>query len=300
MERYASIDIGSNSAILLIAEYNGSLLVPVQQKIAVPRLGRNLQNTGLISEESFQSLLQALIGFQLEMEKFDATLVGAVATQAFRAAGNVTALLEKISTLLGLQVRILSGQQESELSYAAVANRYAHSNLAVLDIGGGSIELQHGGKSWSLPLGAVSLMEAVGKNPEECRQRSLHAFDSELGNRPVPMELVVVGGTAAALAMLELKLPVFDSIALEGLPLSLNQVTAKIDLLRKLSATQYAALPGMDLGRMDILIPGLCLLESFLKKAACSQFTVSDRGVRYGVILEWLGQHTSQNRPVLQ
>lgn len=300
MERYASIDIGSNSAILLIAEYNGSLLVPVQQKIAVPRLGRNLQNTGLISEESFQSLLQALIGFQLEMEKFDATLVGAVATQAFRAAGNGTALLEKISTLLGLQVRILSGQQESELSYAAVANRYAHSNLAVLDIGGGSIELQHGGKSWSLPLGAVSLMEAVGKNPEECRQRSLHAFDSELGNRPVPMELVVVGGTAAALAMLELKLPVFDSIALEGLPLSLNQVTAKIDLLRKLSATQYAALPGMDLGRMDILIPGLCLLESFLKKAACSQFTVSDRGVRYGVILEWLGQHTSQNRPVLQ
>ncbi len=300
MERYASIDIGSNSAILLIAEYSGSLLVPVHQKIAVPRLGRNLQNTGLISEEAFQSLLQALIAFQLEMEKFDATLVGAVATQAFRTAGNGTALLEKLSTLLGLSVRVLSGQEESDLSYAAVANRYAQANLAVLDIGGGSIELQHGGKSWSLPLGAVSLMEAVGKNPEECRQRSLHAFDSELGNRPVPMELVVVGGTAAALAMLELKLPVFDSIALEGLPLSLNQVTAKIDLLGKLSATQYAALPGMDLGRMDILIPGLCLLESFLKKAACSQFTVSDRGVRYGVILEWLGQHTSQNRPVLQ
>ncbi len=299
MERYASIDIGSNSAILLIAEYDGSQVVPVQQKIAVPRLGRNLQRTGLISEDSFQALLQALIGFQLEIENFGATLTGVVATQAFRTAGNGAALLEKLSTLLGLSVRVLSGQEESDLSYAAVANRYAQANLAVLDIGGGSIELQHGGKSWSLPLGAVSLMEAVGKNPEECRQRSLHAFDSELGNRLVPMELVVVGGTAVALAMLELKLPVFDSIALEGLSLSLNQVTAKIDLLGKLSATEYAALPGMDLGRMDILIPGLCLLESFLKKAACSQFTVSDRGVRYGVILEWLGQHTSQNRPVL-
>jgi exopolyphosphatase/guanosine-5'-triphosphate,3'-diphosphate pyrophosphatase len=113
------------------------------------------------------------------------------------------------------------------------------------------------------------------------------------------MDLIVVGGTAVALAMLELKLAAFDSAAIEGLQIGVTQVTAKIDLLTRLSQSERAKLPGMELSRMDILVPGLCLLERFLHKANCSHFSVSDRGVRYGVILEWLEQRASQNRPVL-
>lgn len=298
-ERLAAIDIGTNSALLLIAESHGGVLEPLLQRIAVPRLGRNLVRTGLISEESFQALLLALRSFQQEIEKFGAKLVGTVATQAFRTASNGAVLIEKISLLLGLGTRILSGSDESRLSYLAVANRHPKTNLAVLDIGGGSIELHRLGQDWSLPLGAVSLMEACGNSSVACRKKALTAFDEVMPSGPGPMDLIVVGGTAAALAMLELRLPAFDSAAIEGLQIGVTQVTAKIDLLTRLSQIERAELPGMELSRMDILVPGLCLLERFLQKANCSHFSVSDRGVRYGVILEWLEQRASQNRPVL-
>lgn len=293
-EQLAAIDIGTNSALLLIAERRAGVLEPVRQRVGVPRVGRNLAATGVISGESFAALKACLEGFLADIRDCGATLVGAVATQAFRVASNGPALLAEVSAVLGLEARIIAGPEESRLGYLAVSNRHAGSELAVLDIGGGSTEVTRKGFGFSLPIGAVALLESCGPNPAACRERAAAAFRGNLEEGTGGTDLVAVGGTASALAMLELKLPAFDSAAIEGLRIGLADVTRTIDLLAALSDADRAALPGMDKGRMDILMPGLCILEAFLMATGRTEFRVSDRGIRYGVILDWIKKRAAR------
>ncbi|MDQ2999767.1 MAG: hypothetical protein M3Y08_00695 [Fibrobacterota bacterium] len=296
-ELYASIDIGTNSALLLIGERREGILQPVYQRAESPRVGRNLAATGRISDESFLALTDALQTFTTAIRGCNARLVGAVATEAFRIASNGPDLLAKVSETLGCEARIIAGPEESRLGYLAVANRHPSPNLAVLDIGGGSTEATRKGGGFSIPIGAVNTLEACGLDAAACRTRAAAAFngfEDWRGNT----DLVVVGGTVTALAMLELKLAAFDSDAIEGLRLDRTRVTAAIDLLAGLSDDRKKALPGMDKQRSDILMPGLCILEAFLDGVSATEFLVSDRGIRYGVIIDWFIKERARRQAV--
>lgn len=296
-ELYASVDIGTNSALLLIGERRDGILQPVYQQAETPRVGRNLAATGSISDESFLALTDALQAFTAVIRDRGARLVGAVATEAFRIAANGPALLAKVSETLGCEARIIAGPEESRLGYLAVANRHPSPNLAVLDIGGGSTEATRKGRGASIPIGAVNTLEACGQDAAACRTRAAAAFkgfEDWRGNT----DLVVVGGTATALAMLELKLAAFDSAAIEGLKIERSRVTAAIDLLAGLSDDRRKALPGMDKGRSDILMPGLCILEAFLDGVSATEFLVSDRGIRYGIIIDWFIKERARRQAV--
>jgi exopolyphosphatase/guanosine-5'-triphosphate,3'-diphosphate pyrophosphatase len=293
-ELYASIDIGTNSALLLIAERRGAVLEPVLQKAAVPRVGRNLAATGRISDESFLALTGALDSFLSEIRDRGARLVGAVATQAFRAASNGPELLAKVTSQLGCEARIIAGPEESRLGYLAVANRHPSPDLAVLDVGGGSTEATRNGTGISVPIGAVNTLEACGPDAAACRAHAKAAFAEGYEEWRGRTDLVVVGGTATALAMLELKLPAFDSAAIEGLRIARGRVSAMIDLLAGLSDAEKRELPGMDKPRADILMPGLCILEAFLEAVDAPDFRVSDRGVRYGITIDWFIKRKSK------
>lgn len=284
---FASIDIGTNSALLLIGERVDGVLEPVHQAAAVPRVGRNLAATGRISDESFHALTDALDGFLDEIRERGATLVGVVATEAFRVAANGPELLDKVSAILGCPAGIIAGPEESRLGWLAVANRHPSPNAAVLDVGGGSTEATRRGAGMSLPIGAVNLREACGHDAAACRAKARSAFGDGFADWRDRTDLFVVGGTATALAMLELKLASFDSDAIEGLRIPLARVTETIDLLAGLTDAQKRELPGMDKPRADILMPGLCILEAFLLAIGAADFKVSDRGVRYGVIIDW-------------
>jgi exopolyphosphatase/guanosine-5'-triphosphate,3'-diphosphate pyrophosphatase len=282
----ASIDIGTNSALLLVAERRGGRLHPVIQRVAAPRVGRNLSVTGRISDESFAALLTALDGFLAEIAAAGARLAGAVATEAFRKASNGPELLDRVSALLGAPCRILTGEEEARLGWLAVADRHPLPGLAVLDIGAGSTEINGGEGGVSLPIGAVSLPETCGPSPAALRARASEAFAGGLAGFRIPENLVAVGGTATALAMLFLGLRAFDAEAIEGLELERSDVAAMVERLSAMGAAERAALPGLDPGRAEIVVPGLCILEAFLDFAGRKAFRVSDRGIRYGVILD--------------
>lgn len=296
--RLAAIDIGTNSAILLVAAREGGALRPVLQRIAAPRVGRNLAATGRISDESFAALISALDGFLAEVGTAGARLAGAVATEAFRKAANGPELLEKVSARLGLPCRILAGEEEARLGWLAVADRHPLPGLAVIDIGAGSTEVTRREGGVSLPVGAVVLLESAGGAAAEpgalaasCRARAESAFREGLGGTYATLQnLVCVGGTASALAMLKLGLSRFDADAIEGLEIRASEVGDTIARLSALPAAERAALPGLDPGRADIIVPGLCILEAFLRVSGCDRFRVSDRGIRYGVILDAEGK----------
>ncbi|MEO6094274.1 MAG: hypothetical protein ABIW76_00885, partial [Fibrobacteria bacterium] len=272
---FASIDIGTNSALLLIGERLDGVLEPVHQVAAVPRVGRNLAATGRISEESFAALAAALENFLDEIRERGATLVGVVATEAFRVAGNGPELLDQVSAILGCAAGIIGGPEESRLGWLAVANRHPSPNVAVLDVGGGSTEATRQGAGLSIPIGAVNLLEACGPDAAACREKAQSAFGAGFADWRGRTDLFVVGGTATALALLELKLASFDSEAIEGLRIPLSRVTETIDFLAGLTDAQKRELPGMDKPRADILMPGLCILEAFLLAIGVEDFRVS-------------------------
>jgi exopolyphosphatase/guanosine-5'-triphosphate,3'-diphosphate pyrophosphatase len=146
----------------------------------------------------------------------------------------------------------------------------------------------------------VNLLEAVrstgahsesGPDPEACRAKAAAALRGKFADWRKRTEVIVVGGTATALAMLELRLPGFSSDAIEGLEIARSRVSATIDLLAGLSESAKLALPGMDKSRADILMPGLCILEAALAGIGAQRLRVSDRGVRYGVIIDSLRQN---------
>jgi exopolyphosphatase / guanosine-5'-triphosphate,3'-diphosphate pyrophosphatase len=324
--RLASVDIGTNSALLLIAEKRTGppvqgasahgCLQPVSQRIAVPRVGRNLAVTGRISEESFHALSEALRGFRAEIDRCGARLTGVVATQAFRIAANGPDLLDKVSAIMGCRARIIAGKEESRLGYLAVADRHspAHleagpatemaSELAVLDIGGGSTEATRKQGGESFPIGAVNLLEALrsagahsepGSDAAAFRAKAAETLRGKFAQWRKNTDVIVVGGTATALAMLELRLPGFDSEAIEGLEIPARRVSETIDLLAGLPEVAKLALPGMEKSRADILMPGLCILEAALAAIGTNRLRVSDRGVRYGVIIDSLMKAEAEN-----
>jgi exopolyphosphatase/guanosine-5'-triphosphate,3'-diphosphate pyrophosphatase len=201
-------------------------------------------------------------------------------------ASNGPELLEKVAVILGCEARTIGGPDEARLGWLAVANRHPSAELAVLDIGGGSTEATRKGQGVSTPIGAVALLEDCGPDASACRARAQEAFAGfpEWG----PLAWAAVGGTATALAMLELGLPQYDAEAIEGLQVSLASITGRIDSLARMTPDELLAIPGLGKGRADIVMPGLCILEAFLKQVGRDSAIISDRGIRYGLLVDWL------------
>jgi exopolyphosphatase / guanosine-5'-triphosphate,3'-diphosphate pyrophosphatase len=283
---YASVDIGTNTAKLLIAQARDGVLQPVFQRAEAPRVGRNLAATGRISDQAFAALEEVLRAYAEDVRRHGAILAGAIATQAFRIAANGPELLAKIPAALGCEARVIGGPEEARLGWLAVANRHPLSDLAVLDIGGGSTEATRKGEGASTPIGAVTLLEACGPDAAACRAKAMEAFTgyADWGNA----NLAAVGGTATALAMLEKGMAAYDADAIEGTLVSRDRVGAQIDRLAAMAPAELMAIPGLGEGRADIVMPGLCILEAFLLQAGLDQVLISDRGIRYGFLVAWL------------
>lgn len=291
---YASVDIGTNTAKLLIAQPRDGVLQPVFQRAEAPRVGRNLAATGRISDEAFAELESVLRSYAYDVRKQGAILAGAIATQAFRVAANGPELLAKIPAALGCDARVIGGPEEARLGWLAVANRHPLPDLAVLDIGGGSTEATRKGQGASTPIGAVALLEACGPDPKACRARAMEAFAGygDWGQA----NLAAVGGTATALAMLEKGMAKYAAEAIEGTLVARDRVTAQIDRLAAMAPTELSAIPGLGAGRADIVMPGLCILEAFLLRSGLEKVLISDRGIRYGFLVSWL-RHRPQAAP---
>lgn len=287
-ELFASIDIGTNSALLLVAENRDGILSPFLQKATTPRVGRNLATTGIISNDAFAALESDLHDFIAILQLHNSQLLGVVATQAFRIAANGPELLAKVSEIVGTEAKIIAGPEESRLGYLAVVNRHPSSHLWVVDIGGGSTEVTRKANGVSFPIGAVSLLEACGYNAAACRNYAADFFKSQFSAWGQAPQLVCVGGTASAIAMLDQSLAQFNSEAIEGFTVTLESVSSWINRLANFTEVERSSLVGMEAGRRDILMPGLCILEALLIELKVTQLQTSDRGIRYGVILDAL------------
>lgn len=305
--RMAAIDCGTNTALMLVAEWDrgaespdagrGPRLRAVGEFLEMPRLGQELDRTGRLHPDAMQRTLDALVRQRRRAEELGAERIIAVGTESLRAADNGQEFLDRAAAL-GVPLRVISGDEEARLSFRSVSASLpppAAGARSVLDIGGGSTELVVGSgpnpSVWaSVPIGSVRLTERLLKgDPPSAdeRQALVAAIDAKLPGLPAQSgELVALAGTATTLAALHLGLPEHDSKRIDGLRMALSDLSALVEKLGQMSVAERLRLPGLDPRRADVIYAGGMILLRVAVRAGVSEVTISDRGVRWGALEE--------------
>ena len=300
--RIAAIDIGSNSIRQLIADVSpgGSIKVVDEMKDA-PRLGAGLAESGALSEEAMGRAIEALGRMALLAKQARATRIEAVATSAVRDAANGRTFLARVKRATGLDVRLLSGEQEARLSFLSAM---AHFDLAVgravvMDIGGGSLELalSAGGvvdRLLSFPLGTVRLTERfLGMTPrrgdvaalrKEVRRELRAHWRAREWRRA---QVIGAGGTFTNLAgMVLARQGQLTARTVHATRVERLDVEHLIDTLGAMSPGERLKVPGLNKERADIILAGLCVVAEVLKRLDSRALVVSRYGIREGIVLE--------------
>lgn len=286
--RRACIDIGSNTTRLLVADCGGSGLVEHRQERAFTLIGRSIDASGAIPNAKLAEVLQAVVAQYAIARELGAEHVRCVATAAIRRAANGEALVRLIhAACAGLELEILSGEEEARLAFVGAAWAVGAGDergLAVVDAGGGSSELVVGDapshvRWWvSLPLGSGDVTQRwllsdppTATELEEARSGTRAAFADV--QPPVDVRRVVaVGGSATSLRLLAG--PVLDVKALDHL----------LGTVQRFSAVEFARSFGIDVQRARLLAGGLLILRS-VSELFAAPLEIGRGGLREGLLL---------------
>jgi exopolyphosphatase/guanosine-5'-triphosphate,3'-diphosphate pyrophosphatase len=302
MSRLAAVDVGTNSVLLLVAERGRDGVVrPVREEAEITRLGRGVDRTGTLSPEGMQATLEVLARFAGMARESGARALVVTATSAARDARNGAEFLARARERTGATVEILSGAEEARLSYLAVAQDFAaeagEAGLLAIDVGGGSTELVHGrGRTVlfrvSLDIGSVRLTERCvhsdppGPAEQDAVRAAVREALSALPAFPWEVRVVGVAGTVTSLFAIGHGIEPYDAARVHGGWLSLEDVATVRARLCAVPVATRRTLPGMQPKRADVLPAGALLFETVLRHLGAAGARVSDRGLRWGVLLD--------------
>jgi len=291
----AAIDVGSNTVLLTVAEYDPDAgLVVIEEVEDQPRLGAGLSATGLLSEAAIRRALETLTIMRDVCRRHRVQRIAAVATAAVREARNGAEFVER-ARALDIPLRIISPETEAALSYRSAAHHFpGGKRQLVADIGGGSLELVGATEgrvklSRSLPLGAVRLTERLLPLTElldEVRRELEAAL-------PAPewsgSSVIGSGGTFATLASMYLARRGSASRSVHGVTVTTAEVKQLVLRLAPLPLQQRRQVPGLPPERADIIVAGLAVALQLLERVEAEGVTVSSFGLRDGLLLEMVG-----------
>jgi exopolyphosphatase / guanosine-5'-triphosphate,3'-diphosphate pyrophosphatase len=290
----AVIDVGTNSALLLAATREDGVWKARLQRESICRIGRGWEPGQDLSQDALERLEASLLGFRKDLALVGGRLRAVGMTEAVRKSANPEAATEIVQRVLGIPARVLSGEEEGRLVRRAVAARYPDAKkLVVLDLGGGSLEIDNGKRVVSMPLGAVRLHEAFRETTREALLKHVKlAFREAEVKKPAyaGCTLVAVGGTATTLVALDLAMTTYDGSLVEGYPLTVELIDKWLAELDKLPVHLRVRLPGLSAGRAEILPAGLAALRFALEHLKPESAVVSDLGLRWGLFLDAMGE----------
>jgi len=296
--RVAAVDVGTNTVLLLVAERVDGKLRAVVERAEITRLGKGVDKSGALDGDAIERTLAVLARYGEEARALGVERAGAVGTQALREAKNGGEFLQRARAALGFAVEVIGGEREAELSWGAVAASFPLApgrTRAVVDIGGGSTEIDFGGarleRAISLPIGSVRLTERLLHHdpPSDDERAALAAaVDDALARAPSPEadELVGVAGTVTTLCAISLGLVDYDGARVHGARLARDEVERIVDRLGQTPLADRRRTPGLDPARADVIYAGGVILARLLARARAESLTVSDRGIRWGLAEE--------------
>lgn len=300
-ERVASIDIGTNTILLLIAEMRRGKLKTLFDTETIVRLGEGVHKNEILSEEAMQRGFHTLKGYLKRCQEMEVQKIFAVGTSALREAKNSDHFLKKVKEEFDLFIDVISGEEEARLSFLSVAKDLKKSwkNLLVVDVGGGSTELILGKGDeiirWvSLPLGIVRFTERfLLSDPvkEEEYRTMVEEIRKQLPNFPIlknPLSMVSVGGTGTALASVEQGLEKFMIERIHRFVLTREALRNQLFSYRSKTTEERKEMRGLPPSRADVILAGGTILYLIMEKFDCSSLMVNGHGVRYGLLYEKL------------
>ncbi len=298
----ASIDLGSNSVILLIMEYDSasSSIIKISDYYTTPRISENLTVSDGISELAIGRLESVLMEFDRLIKVSSCEYVIVSATNAFRIAKNAIKLKELLEEKFKWKISILAGEEEAWISFlGAIIPEYQTGNSLLIDIGGGSTEVVFGDSKKivfrrSLQLGVVSLKElffsSIKSNSiDQARQHIVSKFSEIQVAIPVNIRTLAVAGTLTTLSAIINGVKNYSNDLVDNTALTLEQVADVSIQLQQMTPSEMRTLYGKIVeGREDLLVGGCLILEEFMKYFKINEVIVSTRGLRYGAIYDYL------------
>ncbi len=300
----SSIDIGTNSVLLLVADVSDNGIDVLYEEQHVPRLGKNVDKDRTLHPNSQKRVISVLKIFQKKLEDDFSDLTEqpiVTATSAVRDASNRDEFLDKVKRELGWEIRILSGNEEAETTYAGAVSVLTPGDISrpvIIDIGGGSTEFATGAgvqfkSGISLNIGSVRFTERYFDSdpPLQSEIRSARkAIQQELGKLEKIYRngvLVGVAGTVTSIAAIEMGLDDYQSDKLNGYRLQRSTVA---DFIQEFSESKSEIIertyPPFLTGRGEVILAGILILDEFLKMTDRDELIISTGGIRHGILLK--------------
>ncbi len=295
MRRIGIVDLGSNTARLVVYAYEPGEWFYLADQIREPvRLAEGLAATGVLGEAAMWRAFGALQLYADFARDTDLAHVHVVATSAVREAQNRHAFLDQVGRL-GLEVSVLSGEDEARTGVLAVANSFSLEDAWVMDLGGGTVQLSRMRQRQFIegqdyPLGAVRLTEAhLASDPPkkkeikqlvtEVREQLSGVLESMRGE---PAPLVAMGGTVRNLVRAVQKSRDYPMSQVHGFFLRREELDELVDRLLAMDRTERTKVVGIKPDRADVIVAGALVYRTVLRESGLPGLFVSGQGLREG------------------
>jgi len=312
----AAIDIGSNTTLFLVAQQqNDGKWQLLEESLTTNGLGRATAQDGGLTVAVQKRNLKILQQLVARASALGAQEIRAVGTAALRKATNANEFVDYIKKEIGLEITVISGQEEARLTYRGALVDFpdrrdafyrvplghdgACPSICVVDVGGGSSEIVFGNgpeiiKAWSIPLGAVSLTQSlVPSQPLATEQMNqIQQFvQSELEQISVDdsdclSSVIAVGGTAATLAALKLSIDLSELWKQAPISISRSAIDEFWQEFAGKSVPELAKIPHLPPDRAGIITAGTAILLGIMQKFRIENIILSNKGLRWGILID--------------
>jgi len=291
MKRYATIDIGTNSMRLLLAEVEGQQILNRQKLINTTRIGKSVDTDGRITPEGLRRNIKAYADFVEEAKRWGAEKIWAIATSAVRDAENGRDFADDAFNATGVKIEIIDGKEEALLGYQGVLMGLKEPlpEVFLIDIGGGSTELIIGDvkgirEANSYNVGAVRMTERcittdppVDNEVQNIVKVASQILREPLKSYPSNLEHIIgIGGTATTIAALHQELDPYDPNKTHGYKLGLREIIELRDKIMLLSNEERMELKGLEPKRADIIVAGITIMITAMELLEIPCLVVSE------------------------
>lgn len=310
MIRQAVIDVGTNSIKFHIGERAAyGTWATVIDRAEVTRLGEGIAATGAIAPAAIERTAAAIAAMTAEAARLGVGLDGvtAVGTMGLRTASNSRAFLDLVKQRCGVAIQIIPGEEEGRLAYLAVQSGLGlgDGTLVIFDTGGGSSQFTFGqgarvDRRFSVNVGAVRYTErfrldqAVSAPVLQQVIDDMAADLSVLDGAAPPDALVGMGGAVTNLTAVMLGLSKYDPEIVQGSVLDRSEVHRQIECYRAIPTADRRQIVGLQPDRAEVILAGACIVLTVMDKLGKPSLSVSDRGLRHGLLIDRFGGRLAQ------
>jgi len=288
--RAAVIGIGSNSVRTLLADVSGAEFRRLWRDREGTRLFAGLDADGNLNRDSMDKTIAAVRRMATEVGQKGAEKIAIFATSAARDAANGKTFMAEVEREAGIPLRIISGEEEAELSFLGASAVTDASRCGMIDIGGGSTEIAIGTRAgiesaFSCQMGAVRLYRRLRIDRKEDMKpveiAAAEILNDHLKDYPeirLPDTWVGTGGTFTALAAMALGQPWTDRAHVHGTTITSSEIRDIGETLAGMKVEDRIRLQGLQPSRADIVVHGICILLGVMERLGMKQITVSEWG----------------------